>query len=45
MIKDARMAIVKYLCISLLTIATILVLAIVFVPQIELLPELAGQWS
>ncbi|MBS5409596.1 MAG: O-antigen ligase family protein [Bacteroides thetaiotaomicron] len=39
------MAIVKYLCISLLTIATILVLAIVFVPQIELLPELAGQWS
>ncbi len=45
MIEYARIAVVKYLYVSLLTIATILVLAIVFVPQIELLPELAGQWS
>lgn len=45
MIKYVKTIIVKYLCVSLLTIATMLVLSIVFVPQIELLPELAGQWS
>lgn len=45
MIKNVRLVVAKHLYFSLLTMATMLVLSIVFVPQIELLPELAGQWS
>lgn len=44
--RGSKYFVIQYLCNLLLIIATLLVLAIVFVPSIDLLPgEMAGQWN